>query len=203
MRNIRLLLAVALLSSPLAAQSAAPGLEIGADLSYWQLDFGNATVGSTTRPSGTVRAAVLIPSRLMASLGLSATYAGEDGTAPGLLAFNSEFAQRLYPRQPDGLNFFLAAGAGLLRFSSDEQRRIIDECLADSLCMYEGPSHRENWRTVLTASAGLDVGLVRGVLMQPVLMIVKPYGAGDGQEVMFRLGMGLAWRPVPPNPRKE
>lgn len=198
MRALRLLLPLLAVTSPLAAQKAAPRVEIGVDASYWQLDRGTATVGATSRPSGTVRAAVLIPSRLPASLGFSATYAGEDGIEPGLLAFGSEFAQRLFPANPDGLNLFVSAGAGILRFYSEEQRRIIDACTPEEGCMYEGYSYNGEWRPMMTASLGADLGMARWMIIQPTFAVVKPFGQRDGSggnEAMFRLGVGLALRP--------
>lgn len=188
------LLALVLVVSPLAAQDAAPRLEVGVDLSYWQLDMGTATVGPTTQQSGTLRAAVVLPSRLPASLGLSATYAPTDGDAPGLLGLGSEFAQRLAPGGADGMNLFLAAGAGILRLSPEEERGI-DECLPENGCIDESPHHAEGWRTVLSASVGADVPLARGALMQPAVQVLKPVGQElGGAGVLVRLGIGLAWR---------
>lgn len=195
MRSVRLL-TVVLLASPLAAQDAAPRLEVGVDLSYWQLDMGTATVGPTTQQSGTLRAAVVLPSRLPASLGLSATYAPTDGDAPGLLGLGSEFAQRLSPGGPDGMNLFVAAGAGILRLSPEEEEGGIDECRPENGCIDESPHHAEGWRTVLSASLGADVPLARGALMQPAVQVLKPVGQEMGAAgVLVRLGIGLAWRP--------
>jgi hypothetical protein len=197
MRSIALL-ALVLLSSPVAAQRATPRLEVGVDLSHWRLDMGNATVGPTTRASGTARAALLIPSRLPASLGVSTSYAPEDGSAPGLLAIHTEFLQRVLPAGLNDMNLFLGAGAGILRFSSREQRELMEECLRSPGCIYEGPHHPGGWRTVLSASAGADVPLAAGAVMQPVVQLVKPIGGdavGGGRDVLVRLGLGLAWRP--------
>jgi hypothetical protein len=196
MRAIRLLLPAVLLAAPLTAQKAAPRLEIGADVSYWQLDHGTASVGATTRPSATVRAGVVIPSRLPATLGLGATVAAEDGTEPGLLVLSGEYAQRLFPDSPDGLNLFLAAGAGILQFSVKEAFR--PDCPSIEGCLDESIDYDNEWRTVLTGSLGADVGVVRGLLAQPVLSVVKPFGGRDGnsgRDAMLRLGIGLAWRP--------
>ena len=196
MRSVRLL-AVVLLASPLAAQDAAPRLEVGVDLSHWQLDGGTATVGPTTRQSGSVRAAVLLPGRMPASLGLSATYAPTDGDAPGLLGFASEFARRLAPGGPDGMNLFVAAGAGILRLSPEEEEEAgIDRCRPEDGCIDESPHHAEGWRTVLSASVGADVPLARGALIQPSVQLLKPVGREMGAAgALVRLGIGFAWRP--------
>lgn len=195
MRTIRLLLPVLFLAAPLAAQRNAPRLEIGVDASYWQLDRGTASVGPTTRPSGTMRAGVFIPSRLPSTLSLSATFASEDGTEPGLLMIASEYAQRLLPDTPDGLNLFVAAGAGLLKFSVKES--LLPECRPEVGCIDEGIDYDNDSRTVLTGALGADVRVVRGVLIQPALAVVKPFGGNEGRsrDAMFRLGIGLAWRP--------
>jgi hypothetical protein len=197
MRTLRLLVPFVLLASPLAAQREAPRLEIGADFSYWQLDGGGSDAGETSRPAGTVRAAIVIPSRLPATLGFSGSFAPEDGIQPGLLAFSSEFAQRLSPAQAGRVNVFLAAGAGILRLKSEEQERIIDECQLRQECIYEGPSHRGDWSMMATVTVGADVGIARRVLAQPTLAFVTPFGQGSasGEGTMVRLGIGLAVRP--------
>jgi hypothetical protein len=196
MRAIRLLLPVVFLASPLTAQKAAPRLELGADVSFWQLDRGTASSEPTTRPSGTVRAGVVIPSRLPATLGLSATFASEDGTEPGLLVVSGEYAQRLFPESPDGLNLFVAAGAGILQFSVKEP--LLPDCPSLDGCIDESIDYDNERRTVLSGSIGADLGLARGLLAQPVLSVVKPFGGREGssgRDAMFRLGIGLAWRP--------
>lgn len=197
MRIIRLLIPFVLLASPLAAQRELPRLEIGADFSYWRLDGGGSDAGETSRPAGTVRAAFVIPSRLPATLGFSGSYGPEDGIQPGLLAFSSEFAQRLSPNRPGTVNVFLAAGAGILRLKSEEQQRIIDECRPEVGCIYEGSSHTGEWSMMATATVGADVGIARRVLAQPTLAFVTPFGdgSGSGAGTMVRLGIGLAVRP--------
>jgi hypothetical protein len=194
MRFIRLL-TLAVLASPLAAQEAAPRLEVGIDVSHWQLDQGTATVGPTTRQSGTVRAAVLLPSRRPASLGLSATYAPRDGSAPGLLGFGTELAQRIAARGVDDMNLFVAAGAGILRISAEEKAGI-DLCRPEAGCIDEGPHQPEGWRTLLSASVGADVPVARGAMMQPAVQLLKPLGQEPGDAgVLVCVGIGLAWRP--------
>ena len=191
------LLALVLLASPLMAQKAAPRLEVGVDLSQWRLDAGDAG-GGTSRASGTVRAALLIPSRMPASLGLSATWAPEDGAAPGLLGIGTEFLQRVGARALDELNLFVGAGAGILRVTSREQREGMEACARQPGCMYEGPSDPGGFRTVLSASAGADVPMGRRAVVQPVVQVVKPIasdGVGGDGDVLVRLGLGLAWRP--------
>lgn len=188
------LLALVLLASPLAAQDAAPRLEVGVDLSHWQLDLGTASVGPTTQQTGSVRAAVVLPSRLPASLGLSATYAPTDGSAPGLLGFGGELAQRLAPGGRDDMNLFLSAGAGILRLSEGEEED--GGCIPENGCIDESPHHAEGWRTVLSASVGADVPVARGAVVQPAVQLLKPVGQGLGEAgVLVRLGIGLAWRP--------
>jgi len=198
MRPMRLLLPLVLLATPLASQDRPPRLEVGADFSYWELDRGTASVGPTTRQSGTLRMGLLVPTRRPASVGVSATYAPEDGLSPGLLVVSGELSQRLFPDIHHGFNLFVAGGAGALRFSSDEQRQILEACRIEDGCMREGYSHDEHWRTVLTGSVGADVPLAGNLLLQPTIALIKPVLERDdlpALDTMFRLGIGFTLRP--------
>lgn len=197
MRLARLLL-ISLIASPLAAQEAAPRLELGVDLSSWRTEVRTALGGSGVQLGGTVRAAVVLPSAAPSSLGLSVTYAPEGDAGPGLLGFGSEFAQRLLRAAPGEANVFVGAGAGIMRFSNERLREEIEQCSQEPTCMYEGPPMGSGWRPVLSGSVGADVPLGRGALLQPVLQFVRPIGssrAGQPDGSIYRLGLGLAWRP--------
>lgn len=194
MRLARLLI-LSLIASPLAAQEAAPRLEVGVDLSRWRTE---QRTGNGIQLAGSVRAAVVLPSAAPSSLGFSAMYAPEAETAPGLLGFGSEFAQRLRKARPGEGNVFVSAGAGIMRFSNQRLRNEFEQCSQQPDCMYEGPPPGSGWAPVLTASLGADVPLGRGALLQPVLQLVRPVGeprAGQPDGRIYRLGVGLAWRP--------
>lgn len=193
MRTIRLLIPL-LLTAPLSAQNAAPGLEVGVDVSHWQLDHGTASADPAGRQTGTVRAAVLIPSRRPATLGLSATYAPLRGDAPGVLGFGSEFAQRVGVGGRDDMNLFVGVGAGILRLTEEEEDD--GPCLPENGCIDESPELPGDWRPMLSASLGADVPIARGALMQPAIQVLKPVGSDVGERTaLVRLGIGLAWRP--------
>lgn len=191
MRSVRLLILLVLaapliLAVPLSAQNAAPRLEVAVDVSHWQLDD-LPGAGGDTRQTGTVRAAVLIPSRRPASLGVSATY------APGLMGFGSEFAQRVGAGGPRDTNLFVGVGAGVLRVADDEDDGA--PCLPGEFgCIDETPDRPDDWRPVLSASLGVDVPFARGTLVQPAVQLVRPMGQNGSDGAFIRLGLGLAWR---------
>lgn len=187
MRSIRLLVPL-LLAAPLAAQNATPRLEVGVDYSYWELPDVVTRGPSSSWRTGTVRAGVLLPTRLPATLGLSASY------APGLLGFGGEFAQRVSAGGPDDMNVFLGVGAGMVRLTDDEEEEDID-CNPENGCIDESPGLPEDWRPTLGASLGADVPIARGAVVQPVLQLLRPFGEDGGEGTFIRLGIGLAWRP--------
>lgn len=198
MRTLTLLLALVAAAAPLAAQNG-PRFEIGGDVSYWRLDHGTATVGPTTRPAAGLRAAVLIPSRRPATLGFGGSYAPEDGMQPGLLALSGEFSKRLLARDAAAPNLFVGMGAGIMRFSSEEQWSIINRCRPENGCMAEGISYAHGeWQMTMAGSIGADLRVLPGLVAQPAVSVVKPFGAEDGRarrEAMLRVGISLAWRP--------
>ena len=185
-----------------AAQSTSNGLraEAGLEATYWVVDAGTYSTASQARWGPTVRLGLRpsMGSRVSGLVALSYAAEGsfEPGIAGGALEFMVRFARLGETRRR--LNGFVIASIGILRFDADHQERRLATCWASPGCRFEGVAFRSGWRPVLAGGVGLDLPVSPTFVLQPQAQLVRPVGSAsagpEGDAVMLRFGLGLAWR---------
>jgi len=191
-----LALFLVLAAAPLPAQRRTPLLELGADFSHWTLGFGSGFNAPPERTGGSLRAGVVMPGRPPISLGVHASHAREDSTAPGVTAVAAEIATRVFRVQPDDPNVFLQLGAGALHVASDQRQAVLDRCVPE-VCFYEGPNViATGWYPTVNAGVGIDIPFARWFMVQPTAALVKVMTDKTQSDHggFIRLGIGFVVR---------
>jgi hypothetical protein len=185
-----------------AAQKTSSGLraEAGLEATYWVVAASTYSNASQTRWGPTVRLGLRpsVGSRVSGLVAL--TYAAEGEFEPGVAGGALEFMVRVarLGETRRRLNGFVTASIGMLHFDADHLERDLARCWASPGCMFEGVAFRSGWRPVLAGGVGLDLPVSPTFVLQPQAQLVRPVGSAtagpEGDSVMLRFGLGLAWR---------
>jgi hypothetical protein len=179
-------------SSVVKAQAVSIRPELGAQLTYWQLEDGYGRVGPT------VHLGVFRPKGTPIALRLSGSYAPRGDLAPGILVFGGQAAIPLFGARPADsrrVGLELVMGFGGLHFDGSTGAELENPCGPDG-CFEGGVFFHEGWAQVLEVGFGLEIPVGSKLFAYPGAALLIPVGdsqGGPGHRVL-RAGLGLGWR---------